>query len=791
MYASIILKNSLFESFYYRIPDKLIPIIREGFAVYVPLKKSLQIGFVQKIYEHNEFNLPENKIKEIIDIFPINPIFDGRLFNLLIWAAEYYLEPNGSLFFSAIPSGLFRLSNYRLVFEDENNIFKKKIIGLSTIFSRKSRYGITMLDIYEFIQSGRVRLECPDDSVSNENFVVLGDRGKNEEISLELQKVIEKYPNIELLIAELKERKRIPIFEALTILRDKRVFKYLLKVDILKILFQDLFESYSIDEEPIHNLTEEQVITLSKIRVLKEKGFGVHYIYGVTGSGKTEIYLRMADELIREKKSVLFLVPEIALTPQSIFRIRNTLRCDVAVLHSGLSERDRILEYMRIRGGKVNVVVGARSAVFAPLKNLGLVVVDEEHDTAYKQEESPRYNGRDIAIKRAQIENCIVILGSATPSVHSMYNIISGKFESSRLTQRANKKPLPDIEIVSLADREKSGEDVEDIPFFISETLYRAILDTIKNRNKAILMLNRRGFNTILVCTKCGYIFKCPDCDINLVYHKSSNILLCHYCNYQVGYSDICPKCGSLSIRNLGFGTEQVEEVIRRIIPEAKTIRLDRDSVSNLYDLESRISGFSKGDANILIGTQMVAKGHHFPDVTLVGVILADTAFSIPDFRVQERLVQLLMQVSGRAGRGEEKGRVIIQTFNPFDPGILAVKSGNIDEYINIELSRRKNLFYPPFSKIILIRTRSFDENRGVELLNRLKDALVGLNRSEILGPVSSPIARIKREFRHQLLIKTSEVNNVKKILKKVIPDVYRRHPNVRVNIDVDPFNML
>ncbi len=791
MYASIILKNSLFESFYYRIPDKLIPIIREGFAVYVPLKKSLQIGFVQKIYEHNEFNLPENKIKEIIDIFPINPIFDGRLFNLLIWAAEYYLEPNGSLFFSAIPSGLFRLSNYRLVFEDENNIFKKKIIGLSTIFSRKSRYGITMLDIYEFIQSGRVRLECPDDSVSNENFVVLGDRGKNEEISLELQKVIEKYPNIELLIAELKERKRIPIFEALTILRDKRVFKYLLKVDILKILFQDLSESYSIDEEPIHNLTEEQVITLSKIRVLKEKGFGVHYIYGVTGSGKTEIYLRMADELIREKKSVLFLVPEIALTPQSIFRIRNTLRCDVAVLHSGLSERDRILEYMRIRGGKVNVVVGARSAVFAPLKNLGLVVVDEEHDTAYKQEESPRYNGRDIAIKRAQIENCIVILGSATPSVHSMYNIISGKFESSRLTQRTNKKPLPDIEIVSLADREKSGEDVEDIPFFISETLYRAILDTIKNRNKAILMLNRRGFNTILVCTKCGYIFKCPDCDINLVYHKSSNILLCHYCNYQVGYSDICPKCGSLSIRNLGFGTEQVEEVIRRIIPEAKTIRLDRDSVSNLYDLESRISGFSKGDANILIGTQMVAKGHHFPDVTLVGVILADTAFSIPDFRVQERLVQLLMQVSGRAGRGEEKGRVIIQTFNPFDPGILAVKSGNIDEYINIELSRRKNLFYPPFSKIILIRTRSFDENRGVELLNRLKDALVGLNRSEILGPVSSPIARIKREFRHQLLIKTSEVNNVKKILKKVIPDVYRRHPNVRVNIDVDPFNML
>ncbi|MGB9601062.1 MAG: replication restart helicase PriA, partial [Myxococcota bacterium] len=362
-------------------------------------------------------------------------------------------------------------------------------------------------------------------------------------------------------------------------MRDKRVFKYLLKVDILKILFQDLFESYSIDEEPIHNLTEEQVITLSKIRVLKEKGFGVHYIYGVTGSGKTEIYLRMADELIREKKSVLFLVPEIALTPQSIFRIRNTLRCDVAVLHSGLSERDRILEYMRIRDGKVNVVVGARSAVFAPLKNLGLVVVDEEHDTAYKQEESPRYNGRDIAIKRAQIENCIVILGSATPSVHSMYNIISGKFESSRLTQRANKKPLPDIEIVSLADREKSGEDVEDIPFFISETLYRAILDTIKNRNKAILMLNRRGFNTILVCTKCGYIFKCPDCDINLVYHKSSNILLCHYCNYQVGYSDICPKCGSLSIRNLGFGTEQVEEVIRRIIPEAKTIRLDRDSV--------------------------------------------------------------------------------------------------------------------------------------------------------------------------------------------------------------------
>jgi primosomal protein N' (replication factor Y) len=350
---------------------------------------------------------------------------------------------------------------------------------------------------------------------------------------------------------------------------------------------------------------------------------------------------------------------------------------------------------------------------------------------------------------------------------------------------------MPDIEIVSLAERERLHDDVEGLPFFISERLYREIIDTIKNNNKVILMLNRRGFNTILVCTKCGHIFKCPNCDVNLVYHKSANNLLCHYCNYSEKYSDICPKCNSLSIKNFGFGTEQVEEVISKIIPEAKTIRLDRDTVSNLYDIESTISHFSRGDSNILIGTQMVAKGHHFPDVTLVGVILADTAFSIPDFRVQERLMQLLMQVSGRAGRGEEKGKVIIQTFNPFEPSILAVKSGNIDEYINIELKRRKNLFYPPFSKIILIRTRSFDEKRGIELLNKIKESLIKLKRSEILGPTSSPIARIKNEYRFQLMIKTSEFNNVRNILKNLLPDIYKKHHNVRVSVDVDPINML
>jgi primosomal protein N' (replication factor Y) len=465
--------------------------------------------------------------------------------------------------------------------------------------------------------------------------------------------------------------------------------------------------------------------------------------------------------------------------------------CDVAVLHSGLYEKERIQEYLRIKNGEVKVVVGARSAIFAPLRNVGMIVVDEEHDTAYKQEESPRYNGRDMAIKRGQIEGCVVVLGSATPSIQSIYSIKTGKFSESRLTIRANNKPLPEIDIVSLSRSKAEDDDVEGLPFYISDELYRALIDTINNNNKAILMLNRRGFNTFILCRSCGYVFKCPDCDIHLVYHRQREMLLCHYCGYNQRLPDICPNCSSLSISKFGFGTEQVEETIKRLIPSSRTVRLDRDSVSNMYDLENAISRFSKGDANILIGTQMVAKGHHFPDVTLVGVILADMSLSVPDFRVQERLLQLLMQVAGRAGRGSESGKVIIQTFNPFEPAIVATKSGNMDEYASIELVRRKNLFYPPFSRIILIRSRSEDAKKAEEVLMIFKNALSGLKRSEVLGPVKSPIERIKKEFRYQLLIKTVEINRVRNTLKNLIPDVYRLHHKVRVSIDVDPLNML
>ncbi|MCX7958877.1 MAG: primosomal protein N', partial [Deltaproteobacteria bacterium] len=373
----------------------------------------------------------------------------------------------------------------------------------------------------------------------------------------------------------------------------------------------------------------------------------------------------------------------------------------------------------------------------------------------------------------------------------SMYNIRSGKFEHHRLTVRANRKPLPSIEIVSLQGKDKNQEDVEGLPFFISERLYRALLHTVESKNKAILMLNRRGFNTILICSKCGYSFKCPNCDVNLVYHKRQEVLLCHYCSFSERPVSICPGCGSVSVRNYGFGTEQVEEVVKRLIPGSVIVRLDRDAVTNLYDLENTISRFSGGDANILIGTQMVAKGHHFPDVTLVGVILADTGFSIPDFRVQERLMHLLMQVSGRAGRGEERGEVIIQTFNPYEPSIQAVKSGNPEEYLDVELIRRKNLFYPPFSKIILLRARSVKEERCAEALQMFRNALINLKKSEILGPAASPVKKIKNEYRYQLMIKTAEISIVRNILKNLIPDVYKKHHNVRVNIDVDPVNML
>lgn len=792
MYAEIILKNSLFGTFTYKLPERFSSLVHEGFAVLVPLRNSVQVGIVKRICEVNNSGLSDDKLKPIIDIFPLNPIFDKKVFELLNWTADYYIEPAGNMFFAAIPSGIFKLSNYNLVFRKTNRITNNSLISLSSRESLRKKYGLSLSDIFELVRNDEAYLEVSRVDLSRDSYVVLNEKGEDCVSKKELVKIFEKHPVLESLFKDLKERKKIPLYDVLTVIRDKRLLRYLYKAKLISIQSLDsASESYNIQESPVINLTEEQKKAIENIEKMMMKGFGVHYVYGVTGSGKTEIYLRLAAKVLRENKTVLFLVPEIALTPQSIFRIRVTLGCEVAVLHSGLQEKERIKEFISIRNNYVKVVVGARSAVFAPLSNIGLIIVDEEHDSAYKQEESPRYNGRDIAIKRGQIENCVVILGSATPSVQSIYNIRIGRFEHSRLTVRANKKPMPEIEIVSLAGRDKDREDVEGLPIFISERLYKALLNTVQNNNKAILMLNRRGYNTILLCSKCGYLFKCPYCDVNLTYHKKQNILMCHYCSFSKNKEEICPICGSVSINNFGFGTEQVEEAVKRIIPNSRTVRLDRDSVSNLYELESVISRFSRGDANILIGTQMVAKGHHFPDVTLVGVILADTAFSIPDFRVQERLMQLLMQVSGRAGRGEEKGEVIIQTFNPYDPSILAVKEGDPDKFLNVELTRRKNLFYPPFSKIILIRSRSTNELRCEEVLKIFKNALISLKKSEILGPVPSFVKKIKNEFRYQLMIKTTEISNVRKILKNLIPEVYKVHHNVRVNIDVDPLNML
>jgi primosomal protein N' (replication factor Y) len=786
MFAEIALRNSLFEPFTYRVPEHLRSVLKEGFAVYVPVRRQVQVGFVTSLSEKNSSGVPEERLRDIIDIFPLNPVFDRNMFQLLMWASDYYIEPPGSMLFSAVPSGIFKLSNFKVKLNYEDS--REEVIGLSRLFKKKGTYKISMLDLFRRLSDGTAQLFVEETDRDQGSVVELSGEVDEEEI----KRVSEKYPVIDEILEYLRLKRVLPLYEVLSMLRDKRILRYLYKSNIIRIKSGDLrASSYSVEEGRVIELNEEQLNALKSIERISESGFGVHYLYGVTGSGKTEIYLRAAKGVLNSGKSVLFLVPEIGLTPQSIYRIRSSLMCDVAVLHSGLYEKERIQEYLRIKNGEVKVVVGARSAIFAPLRNVGMIVVDEEHDTAYKQEESPRYNGRDMAIKRGQIEGCVVVLGSATPSIQSIYSIKTGKFSESRLTIRANNKPLPEIDIVSLSRSKAEDDDVEGLPFYISDELYRVLIDTINNNNKAILMLNRRGFNTFILCRSCGYVFKCPDCDIHLVYHRQREMLLCHYCGYNQRLPDICPNCSSLSISKFGFGTEQVEETIKRLIPSSRTVRLDRDSISNMYDLENAISRFSKGDANILIGTQMVAKGHHFPDVTLVGVILADMSLSVPDFRVQERLLQLLMQVAGRAGRGSESGKVIIQTFNPFEPAIVATKSGNMDEYASIELVRRKNLFYPPFSRIILIRSRSEDAKKAEEVLMIFKNALSGLKRSEVLGPVKSPIERIKKEFRYQLLIKTVEINRVRNTLKNLIPDVYRLHHKVRVSIDVDPLNML
>ena len=536
-------------------------------------------------------------------------------------------------------------------------------------------------------------------------------------------------------------------------------------------------------------LTNEQQLAYNSI-----KNSGEYLLYGITGSGKTEIYLQLIQKMIKQGKSSIMLVPEISLTPQTIDRfIARFGEEEIAVLHSKLSTGERFDEWNKIKDGKAKIIIGARSAIFAPAQNLGLIVIDEEHDESYQSEASPRYDSIEVAEYLCNKFNIPLVLGSATPSMREFYKAKMGKINLLTLSQRANNSTLPKVEIVDLRDELANGNKT-----MISYKLQEEIKKNIETKKQTILYFNRRGFSSFLMCQDCGHTFKCDRCDITLTYHKVENKLKCHYCGEEYQIPRECPQCGSKNIKYIGAGTQKLEEQIKEMFPMASTIRMDIDTVSKKNSHEIILDKFRQENINILIGTQMVVKGHHFPNVTLVGAIFADTSLNIGDFRANERTFQTLTQVAGRAGRGNDEGRVIIQTFNPENYAIQYSKTQNYDLFYSTEIGIRKQLKYPPFCDIIAIALTgnneknlvTFSKNIHMYLRNRVIKEKFGVL---LYSPVQCPIYKIKDKYRMRILIKCLYDDRMHKLLNDMLEKFEKESKKFgsKVIIQVNPNNML
>lgn len=545
------------------------------------------------------------------------------------------------------------------------------------------------------------------------------------------------------------------------------------------------------------NLTEEQKNTYNSVEeTINKNEYKQFLLYGVTGSGKTEVYLQLIEKVLKIGKNAIVLVPEISLTPQMLDRFISRFgKNDIAILHSKLSIGERHDEWERIREKKARIVIGARSAIFAPIENIGIIIIDEEHDSSYKSETNPRYNAKEIAKKLAKENKAPLLLGSATPDINTFYNATNEdeegntKIQLLTLTKRANESSLPKVEIIDLKQELANGNRS-----MLSMELYNSIEENIKQKRQTILFLNRRGYSTFIMCRNCGYTVKCPNCNISMTYHSYEKKLKCHYCSYEENLVTICPECHSDKIRYFGTGTQKLEQEINKQFPNASTIRMDIDTVTKKNSHEEILNKFKNENIDILIGTQMVVKGHHFPNVTLVGVIAADSSLNIDDYRANERTFQILTQVAGRAGRENLPGKVIIQTYNPDNFSIICAQKQNYEMFYETEIALRKQLKYPPFCDIILISFNGLNEYNIKNISNEMyKKLLEKLNQEEfkIFRPMPSPIDKIQNRYRWRIIIKGNMTVEANEILNQTLKEIYSKNiKDIRISIDVNPNNM-
>ncbi len=653
---------------------------------------------------------------------------------------------------------------------DDNQILNDELISLGKYMSEK--YLCPLISCYQAMLPKALKANHKRTSgIKKLVYVKLNDNNVHNDIKIKSQ--------IQIMNL-LKDKKEV----LKSSISSKSSLKKLIEKNVVIEFKREVYQKIGVENDIKEiSLTNDQKLISQKItdNLLKDK---VMLLYGVTGSGKTEVYIDVVKKVIKNNNSAIILVPEISLTPQITARFKGVFKDDIAIIHSSLSDSQRYDEYRRILKGEVKVVIGARSAIFAPLKNIGIIIIDEEHSESYKQENNPRYNTLDIAIRRSKTHNCPVILGSATPTIESFARAKKGYYELLMLQKRVNNKPLPKVMIVDMKNEMRKGNSI------FSSLLKEEINSCLNKKEQVMLLLNRRGYANYLVCKKCGYTFKCPNCDITLTYHKTSGMLRCHYCGYGTKKLDICPVCKEKSVTNMGIGTEKLEEKIKEEFALAKVVRMDRDTTSKKGAHAKIINDFNDKKYDILIGTQMISKGLNFPNVTLVGVINADQSLNIPNFRSSEMTFSLLDQVIGRSGRADKEGKAIIQTFNPDHYSIICASKHDYLSFFNYEMNLRKKLNYPPYCFITLIKISSKDFNYGINEAKKIGTYLRdNLNNTVVLGPSISNVLKINNNYNFQVILKYKKDEKLYIILSRIIK-IYEGNSKIKIDLDFNPINL-
>src|SRR5881296_2318002 len=741
-YVRVIVDRAIHRELDYSVPESLAERVGVGSRVRVPFREKSALATVVALPEQTE----AKGIRPIEAVIGETPVLSEHLLELAKWIGTYYCCPIETVMRSMLPQVIRRAEVG----------WKKQL----------------------FVQPGR--------KIDNDELEKLRKRAPRQ------AELLEAISNLETPMRAAQLLRQTSL--------DNQTLRALVKRGLAELREEAVVRDPHADEQFI--ATSKLVLNEQQVRALKEVTQALDsptnacpiLLHGVTGSGKTEIYLQAIRTALDRGRTAIVLVPEISLTPQTVERFKGRfagMQDAVAVLHSHLSEGERHDEWHKIHSGRARIVIGARSAVFAPLKTLGLIVVDEEHETTYKQEEAPRYHARDVAVVRAKIEKCVVVLGSATPSLESYRNAVIGKYQLLTLTQRVDQKQMPLMRIVDLRQERRKEKAMA----ILSERLRAAIADRLDKREQTILFLNRRGFSTSLLCSNCGEARNCPNCSVALTFHRhpaAAGRLSCHLCGHTAAVPKKCPACGQDALIYAGFGTEKVEANVSHLFPKATVRRMDADSMTRKEAYRETLRNFRTGKIEILVGTQMIAKGLHFPNVTLVGIINADLSLHLPDFRAGERTFQLLTQVAGRAGRGETPGEVFVQSYTPFSPSIQFARHHDFAGYVEQELEFRERCDFPPFKHAVLITVHSAHQERGkfsAETLRRkLREALP--EEFMVAEAAPAPLEKLSGQYRFHILLRGSAITRLSRLIRETL-DKLPMPEDVAVAVDVDPYQLL